>query len=435
MEYINQGFLKKVLSLKSFFSLKKDFKNKKVACFSMNENAAKSEIIKFKNLFKNSEIYGFSLYGAGINRSNNNCRSIVLDFPFDSLNNKFDAVIFGSSLLIYKTNWHRELFFIASKGLKRNGEIILPTWHLKNKSEKSSIDLKCLESWLNAKGNNYLSGNISFKSPNVRNNKNMLKWYKNCGRSLIDKEIFDSKNNLESKVSDIGISYRPSKIGDLTFKIAKNKNYEFSKSYESKIFKSIEYLSLGTGQKAAAIKVVIDRYIKTKNKISIIDHGSGSGLVPLQILCENSINVERVEIVEPTNLYLTMLYSQISWLNYKNKKSIRLSNYATDNYQYLEKFDLITFFQMFFLVSKEKREKCFEDAFLALKPGGKIIWWEIPKTYKSEKLAYYEKMMSHNDIVNLLKPYKNKLTLETKFLNEVHHEDFRDKPLIWIISK
>ena len=90
---------------------------------------------------------------------------------------------------------------------------------------------------------------------------------------------------------------------------------------------------------------------------------------------------------------------------------------------------------MFFLISIDKRQKTLDDAISSLNPGGKILLWEIPKTESCKKLAYYERMLTQEDILKLLKPYENKHTLETRSFEEVNHNKFKDKPLIWVIGK
>lgn len=410
-----------------------------IAVLSLNLNAIEAESAKYATGFESSDIKTFTLYGgdytphADADVPNN----FVLAAQLEGNKRNFSAVVLGASLMLYNTDWHRTLIDLAAGLVKDGGYLLIPTWLLSQDSPEIAVTREIVAGWLGTPTLDWSYDLVAYKVIPQTITFSTLKWFADRGGQYV--------YNYAQKFTECDqVNFQH--LGLIDTQSAFSRNEEVFPGFRSERpvitdaiprnnFGEVEYLTMGTGQKFAAVKTVLKRYCQTTGDVRLVDHGTASGLIPLQGLLEKDLNVKDVYLLEPFPNFKSMAYDQFTWLPPELRQSLAYVQTYSEGYEYDGPAGLISFFHMFLLIAPEKRAEVFAKAYEALLPGGCILLWEIPKTPQSEYTTYYDKMLTWDDIATLCEPYDVVANLETRYMKEISLEDHVDQPLVRVIRK
>lgn len=398
---------------------------------SLNESACASDeklLLDYGVIDENFHLQNFSLYRADYNNPEKPIDNFL--FNCSKLLGTCDRLFIGSSVFLYPTTWTRSFLSKCASCLNETGSLVFRQYLVDNSivfNGLSANDLQSIypvEFWQQSTGHAYTNSEM------VDEKFSLCEWYSNRGLAF---GLKSSGRLDEHSIGKIEVSYpnEPKKIHDVTLpKLTEG----YDETVEHADFYWIEYLSLGTAYKVAFLKHIISKYLGRSHGISLVDHGSGSGVVPIQLLHEDGLDFEQVVALDPVEDCLDLTCDALNHLDEGTRNKFEIIITDSESYEYSSKFDVISFIHMLLLIEAPKRKDVIAKAWEALKPGGLLIFLEIPKHDSSLSYDYYDQMLTGDDILELFS-FSKMTAFEQKFIKEIDAVDAKELPVFRFLKK
>lgn len=415
----------------------------KIAIISLNANASRSDTAHAGELIAGlDQIFPYSLYG-----SDSVVRPEVQKEPQNFLLSlaatrdfKFDMVLVGASVFLYDTCWTRDLIASICDAVASDGSLCFASYMVASRRTLNGLSDEIVRGWLGSVDLQQRARFSIFNRPRLvpRPARSMVDWYVNRG------PLFGALN-MGQAFASVGRTALPS----LSIKgtplsaphpdvpvrvIPQGISAEPTVLPYGKIG-TLEYLSLGVAMKVGFIKTIIRDFLGTSKPLTIVDHGTGSGMVPVQLLLESDIQVAAAWGVEPTLSYLDLTADILDYFGASAKDRFRLAIASSENFEYGEPVDVVIFLHMLLLIDRGRLPQVLDLAWNALRPGGLMIFLEYPKGDSSRSLSYYEKMFTPQELEEAIGGFGEIHRYHQKEARVIGASEAGNNPIFRVIQK
>jgi|GEM_PF-3210914 len=318
---------------------------------------------------------------------------------------KFSKIIIGKDLNLLQGAWAKSFLLRCFNLLAPGGELICPYVTEDFAKKTGSLSIPYLQSVFEDTGNESkakveLSALIKEKLKNLFSKKSSVPFAVKEGYATFKKS--SSKPTKDSSALDFFLKQKEELIqlsAGLYPDAASKKE-----ATQQALLQQAYYVG-GIRYKAPIIKHIIQDYIPSSSKKKIIDMGGGYGLLCLELLLDEDLNINQATNCDISDLNQNLNKVLLSPLNKNRQKDKQCSFVLTpsENHEYGKDNDVVSFIGSLLYVDRSLTKSTVEKAFQSLRPGGILVIHENIKN--PSYTADFNKMFTYEELENLLEEF------------------------------
>lgn len=332
----------------------------------------------------------------------------VKSLAFADAGANFDLLFLGRSFRLYESHFYEALLRHFAGLARPSGWVALARLKVSGSITASGVALRWVTDHLGLRCEKEDRYYFYFRRPNnlgMTRGPSVYDWYRNRGLQLaaIAKEPADGMPCRP--LSDLGIWARPEarpQDDPVTFREPKPASATSVRDLHPDVVQTLENAGLGTGYKASYVGAMLSELTQIHGRMDLLDHGSASGVVPMELLLDPRLRLNSATAVEPSPGGFTILADAYQYLNESFSGEFYLHQSRAEDFEYDRTYHAISFLGSLPHVKQPQRESVLQRAWDALEAGGLLIVYESIRSTNHRSYPYYDNMFERDELENLL---------------------------------
>jgi SAM-dependent methyltransferase len=382
-------------------------------------------------------------------------RSIVGSIYYLNCRSVFDQIVIGQNMRVFASQWGDAFFWYMNDLLAPGGWIYIPS----EESEKRAGELgyyshAALERLFQKKGRfeKSVRATVLEKSDSMARAPSTLNWLVDHAGAVVHDEIalraVPDLVNL-SRYDDIYLEcllgggeplvQRPrdwtasdETIRDPNWFTGGKATDHYGLQF-SNILRSTAYLFCGVKYKMPIIKAIIRNHATLGPDAAMVDLGGGYGMLVAEHLLDRDLKLAKGVVCDISTIYTTQAGNLYRAFHRGLEGRFFHCTVKMQDFDFAGGYNVITSVSAFLYVPRELREAALEKAWSALRPGGVMVIFEVPKA--NPKYKDYDIQFTADEIDGLLSRYGEVHRYNATYAAKFTKEQAGEKPIFRAVAK
>lgn len=332
----------------------------------------------------------------------------ILNLPMSTGAADYDLLVVGHSCWLYTSLWYAAFVLRACELVRPGGFLAFAKRTDAGPNTASGVPLRWLCDLAGSAPADEDARFFYFRVPTTATartrRRSIFDWYRERGPVFLASLARGHPGQLR-KFADLGLKAGPGgpeADPHLVYEEPAVIDADKPKPLSPDYFSKLENAGEGSAYKVAYITWLLAPLIRRYGAIDVLDHGSGPGLVPVELLLEHSVGLRSATAVEPSKWYVEFLADAYRYLGRELSGDFYYEQSNVETYTYPRKLHAISFCGCLLFVARSDLRAVLSRAWDALHPGGLLIVLEGIRSDSPRKDLYADKMFTIDELEDQL---------------------------------